>query len=178
VRDRYQFEIKLVYRVPQDSQAARYDIDAYFFVPPGLGITRDNYTRSDFYDDLQAYVRLRTPSHGLDELVFGAVSPLSRLTATALRLRGDGDELSRFEHELKIFCCTLSATLGEHVEAVRESADPERRRALVDAFCAGAGGWEVVDFVPNPAVLDQIPPELLARIDERLPPGSFAAVPA
>jgi len=139
VRDRYQFEIKLVYRVPQDSQAARYDIDAYFFVPPGLGITRDNYTRSDFYDDLQAYVRLRTPSHGLDELVFGAVSPLSRLTATALRLRGDGDELSRFEHELKIFCCTLSATLGEHVEAVRESADPERRRALVDAFCAGAG---------------------------------------
>jgi len=34
-----------------------------------------------------------------------------------------------------------------------------------DAFYAGASG-EVVDFVPNPTVLDRIPAELLERIDE------------
>lgn len=62
VHDRNHFELKLDYSAPEDQPESEYHVDAYFFVPASLGINSSTYPKESFYNDVQGYVRLKTPT--------------------------------------------------------------------------------------------------------------------
>ncbi len=138
IRDRYQFEIKLNYPLPERVNKITYEVEVYFYLPPSLGINRDTYDKERFYDDLQCHVRLKTPEVGLQELARQDRGPLQRLRAAVLRLETDASPaaLRVYEYQVKLFCCTLKSSLREHVQAVRNAIGPEERARLVEAFSA------------------------------------------
>ena len=75
VHDRYQLEMKLGYPLLR-GKSTRYHIDTYIFVPHSLGINVVTYGRSDFYRDIQHYVRMKTPQFTLREMLEKTSSPL------------------------------------------------------------------------------------------------------
>ncbi len=77
VHDRYQLELKLGYPL-QKGRETRYRIDTYLFAPHSLGINATSYPQSEFYRDIQHYVRMKTPSFTLDALLHSPASPLVR----------------------------------------------------------------------------------------------------
>ena len=61
IRHRHQFEIKLRYALPEKQRKSVYDFAVYFSLPPSLGVSRANYGKERFFEDLQSYIRLKTP---------------------------------------------------------------------------------------------------------------------
>lgn len=78
VHDRYQLEFKYDYELLPRRQT-RYKVTTYIFVPQSLGINPLTYPQSDFYRDLKNYVRLKTPSFSLHQLLTEPDSPLVRI---------------------------------------------------------------------------------------------------
>jgi hypothetical protein len=77
VHDRYQLELKLGYPLTPGKQT-RYLIDTYLFLPASLGINSSSYTSKDFYRDIQTYIRMKTPSFLMEQILAAQDSPLRR----------------------------------------------------------------------------------------------------
>ena len=77
VHDRYQLELKLGYPLAPGKQT-RYLIDTYLFLPASLGINSSSYTSRDFYRDIQTYIRMKTPSFLVEQILAAPDSPLRR----------------------------------------------------------------------------------------------------
>ena len=77
VHDRYQLELKLGYPLAPGRQT-RYLIDTYLFLPASLGINSSSYTSKDFYRDIQTYIRMKTPSFLMEQILAAPDSPLRR----------------------------------------------------------------------------------------------------
>lgn len=140
IRHRYQFEIKLRYALPEDQKRSVYDLAVYLFLPPSLGIGPANYGKARFYEDLQSYIRLKTPEVHFTDLSLAGSGPLSQLNAAALRLQGDtsGRAVRLFEYQAKLFCCILKASLREYVAQVEATSGPAERIRLLDAYRVSA----------------------------------------
>ena len=145
IRDRLQFELKLGYPVWPDDEQARYMLDIYLYLPPSLGVTRANYSKSDFYDDLHAYVRMKTPSVPLEEIVPSASGPLSWLSAAALRIRDytNPAHARRFEYQVKLFCCVLKSSLRDYVDALQANANQDERLQGIRRYCKSISGVRI-----------------------------------
>ena len=74
--DKYQLEFKMGYQLAPDKRT-RYRITTYVFVPSSLDINSSTYSRSDFYRDVQSYIRVKTPEMSLRRIVSNADSPLT-----------------------------------------------------------------------------------------------------
>lgn len=120
IHDKYQFEIKLGYPFTGEEGPKIYDVETYLFFPNNLGINRHTYTREDFYNCIQAYVRLQTPVVLLRNMAGCADSPLGKLKTAIERLYAGADEkaFADYEYQLKMFCCIFKSALRDHVKFI------------------------------------------------------------
>ena len=149
IHDKNQFEIKLGYPFTGEEKAKVYDVETYLFFPNNLGINRYTYTREDFYNSIQVYVRLQTPVVLLRNMIKGKESPLGKLEAAIERLFAGENKKSfaNYEYQLKMFCCIFKSAVRDHVEfiAAKEQGmnikDPNFKghdiKDLVDKYLAG-----------------------------------------
>lgn len=136
IRDRFQFDLELGYPVPRNVHREEYELEAYLFLPPTLGINRDNYSKTNFYDDLDAHIRLRTPSVPLDAIVPTASGPLSRLSASVFRLSENANPQSveRFVIQVKLFCCVVRKSLRTFVHQAKAMPVGEARARRCERY--------------------------------------------
>ncbi len=66
--DANQMELKLSYLVEPGVKRQRYLVETYMFVPRTLGISGQSYSVQGFFEDLQTFVRLKTPQVALEAL--------------------------------------------------------------------------------------------------------------
>ncbi len=113
--DRYQVEVKLDYELSQDKKTC-YQVATYIFVPRNLGIHQDSYSKTDFYRDIQNYIRLKTPTLILRDFTENTVSPLlavERMVETpGWTTRPDYKE--RLVQDLKLLSAMLKSAIREH----------------------------------------------------------------
>ena len=117
IHDKYQCEIKLGYHLEGRKQSSTYKIETYLFFPYSLGINRHSYSKDDFYNDIQAYIRLKTPSILLQDIVTGTQNPLQHLQSGIERLlqRVDQSTIAKYEYQIKMFCCICKSAIRDHV---------------------------------------------------------------
>lgn len=66
--DANQLELKLSYLVEPGVKRQRYLVETFMFVPRTLGISGQSYGVQGFFEDLQTFVRLKTPQVALEAL--------------------------------------------------------------------------------------------------------------
>lgn len=66
--DANQLELKLSYLVEPGVKRQRYLVETFMFVPRTLGISGQSYGVQGFFEDLQTFVRLKTPQVALESL--------------------------------------------------------------------------------------------------------------
>lgn len=91
IHDRRQLELRFRYGLGRERTDGGYTIDAWLFVPRSLGVTKDTYTKQDFYGDVTAYIRLDARPLPLQKLADSesAASPLYHFHRDLERYRND-----------------------------------------------------------------------------------------
>ena len=92
--DRYQVELKLDYEVGKGKKT-HYRISTYIFFPKSLGITEDSYPKNEFYRDVKNYIRIKTPTLSLRDLLDSDITPLSNVQQIVRLVRVVLDYLPR-----------------------------------------------------------------------------------
>lgn len=139
IHDKFQFEIKIGYDLNRDEKKTIFDIDSYFFFPNNLGVNRETYSRTDFFNDMQVYIRFKTPAFLLEDLAKKENEIYTYLRSSIERMVSNRSpqNCGEYENQLKMFCCIFKATLRDHVDCiyVRKSAQDEG--ILVSKFMNG-----------------------------------------
>ncbi len=134
VHDRYQLELKLGYPLTPGKET-RYLIDTYLFLPSSLGINSTTYTRSEFYRDIQTYIRMKTPRLVLEQILKDRRSPLCRCEALLEKrqgvLRPMDEEVLR--DSFRILRAVLKSAFQRQLAAMRHMSSGE---PLGDSFVA------------------------------------------
>lgn len=138
--DRHQFELKLGYTLDPEKFHNKYKIELYFFIPKSLGVNPQTYSKGNFFNDIQGYLRFRTPRFTFEELV-DANNPKSPLTRIKLILE-KGTDSKKLHTELKLFACTMRVALRNSIEAIRRRIrknDTEDLKKMVVEMNKGLG---------------------------------------
>ncbi|MFW9992204.1 MAG: hypothetical protein ACFFD4_09175 [Candidatus Odinarchaeota archaeon] len=121
-----QFEVLVDYLLDPDIVEARFNVELYFFIPSSFRINKDTYTKHDFYQDMQAYIRfipkLITLSNVINES--NEISPL--VVANSLLdeiFKGDSSTVltERIVHELKMLANVVRTYMRKEVQTICSS---------------------------------------------------------
>lgn len=115
--DRHHFELKLGYSLNPEEKNNKYNIELYYFIPKSLGINHHTYSKRQFYNDIQGYIRFKTPTFSFEALADQS-NLLSPLTKIKKLLEGD-PERKRLIAEIKLFACTLRVALRNDITYIR-----------------------------------------------------------
>lgn len=135
--DRYRFELKLGYTLDPSKKHNSYNVELYFFMPNSLGINYRTYTKQQFFNDMQGYLRFRTPRFTLDELIDPA-NPKSPLAKIKELLKSSNPKRKVLVAELKLYACTFRVALRNAITAVRRKLrkkDLENLQAFIQFIC-------------------------------------------
>ncbi len=160
VHDDNQFEVKLDYAIDSTSRRSRYVVEAYVFLPRSLGVDRESYRREQFYSDIQAYVRFKTPTISLLALAEQETesSPLNRMLEQMPAIGSDAtpDLDGGLGHEVRLFGCLVKVGLRDEVGVLCD-----RAAALADPSQQGSVLVEDIDRMAQQLAED------VARVLER-----------
>ena len=129
VHDKSQFEVKFDYNFlnttskEEKYRRKKYSIEAYFFIPKNVGVSSINYTKSQFYNDLHAYIRFQTPDMNFNEVNDdnNIHSPLRILKTNLEKLKVMNSE--EFDNisitEAKLFGCLINGFLKEGTKQIK-----------------------------------------------------------
>lgn len=125
VHDRYQLELKLGYPL-QKGHTTRYRIETYLFAPHSLGVNAISYPQQEFYRNIQHYVRMKTPSFELRELLNSPHSPLLRsetLLHTACEALKPAEE-EALRDSLRILRAVLKSAVQNYLAPLASAPSP------------------------------------------------------
>ncbi len=132
-------EIKLDYAIDTAARCTRYRVETYFFVPRSLGLTPHSYSRDQFYSDVQAYIRFKTPGVSLASLIDPEQqsSPLYRAQQLMARAGGAADPpRDSMSHEMRLLGCLVRTNLRDGTADIRRKIarldDPHAHEILTD----------------------------------------------
>lgn len=122
--DRRRFEIKLDIDLDASPESA-YSVETYFFVPKALNIGPHSYSKENFYNDIQRYIRFKTPKVSLAKLCDPSLetSPIKRINdKLSLILAGSKDRelLKTVYNEFKLLGCIIRGEVRDHARALIE----------------------------------------------------------
>ena len=119
--DKYQIEIKLDYEL-LEAKETRYKISTYIFVPQNLGISRNSYTKADFYRDIQNYIRLKTPAFILRDFTENSTSPLAALERIVSIENWANDPACKEQiiNNFKLLSAMLKSSIRDHFNLIKQ----------------------------------------------------------
>jgi len=114
--DRFNFEAKTDYSLDLDRRYNRYLLSFYFFIPKSLKISKNVYSKADFYTDMFSYIRFKIPRFTFEELLDegNLRSPLTsvgKLLADSSERAIEPHETRRMIYELRLLGTVLKAQL-------------------------------------------------------------------
>lgn len=119
IHDSNHFEVKLDYSIRPEQKTNHYSIEAYFFIPRSLGVNPYTYSREQFYSDIQAYIRFKTPHLSLKSIADtnDKHSPLYRIEAKLPSLRAEPRQhrrlLETLSYEMRLLGCLVRANVRD-----------------------------------------------------------------
>lgn len=139
IHDNYQFEIKQSYNLSLDRKTTNsYFVQTYFFIPNNLNINRETYSSIDFYKDLRATIRLKTPAILLKNLATDPenMARLRRCVDSLLASR-TRQSVSSYEYHIKMFCLVYKKAIGVQLRFLKKTDKIKEAEHLVSEFISG-----------------------------------------
>ena len=136
IHDKYQFEIKLAYKLNKEKKCNYYNIETYLFLPLNLGISKRTYTREQFYTDIHSYIRLKTPEIALKNILEGKDSPFSKLKRATERVgkTNKPKDIIVWEYHTKMFLSIFRTALRDHMLFILGKEQKEDVRYLIGEY--------------------------------------------
>ena len=137
LHDKYQFEMKLGYRVLDEEKITPYRIEMYFFIPNSLDVNKHNYSKNDFFSDLQTYIRFKSPAVLLRNIAGDDENaPIVKLknSFSDLVLHPDDASISNYARQIKMFSCVVKSALRDHVHCIERQKTSDNLDSLIEEY--------------------------------------------
>ncbi|OGV47918.1 MAG: hypothetical protein A2017_02405 [Lentisphaerae bacterium GWF2_44_16] len=128
LHDKYQFEVKFTYPLDKTVPYTEYNVETFMFIPNNLCVNHTTYTKDDFYSDMQKYIRLKTPTMLLKNILNDDKSPLKALKEAMKTLVSEpNNELKMldYKYHLKMFCSIFKSALRDETIFAEKLNDKE-----------------------------------------------------
>ena len=132
IHDKFQFEIKFIYPFDRNEPVTEYTIEHFLFIPNNLGISGYNYSKENFYSDIQKYIRLKTPVFSLYSMTGGEDNPLDKLCDAMKALAVTPDERMvnhNYKYQLKMFCSIFKSAIRDGELFIENRLEPREQKA-------------------------------------------------
>ncbi len=149
IHDKHRFEVKLDVGV-KDGERHVYRVETYLFIPRTLGINPATYAKADFYNDIQRYIRFKTPQFSVSKLTDPAEknSPLARLKSMLDGILAGAKTPSAVEsayEEIKLLACVVRVALRDQskffIDELARIPDEEGDQARIAVFKEQVGAF-------------------------------------
>lgn len=158
IHDKHRFEIKLDVAFQAEERHV-YRVETYLFIPRPLGVTPSSFSKADFYNNTQRYIRFKTPRFNIAKLRDPSAknSPLVRLKDMAGAISA-GDKSSAAVDsaydEIKLLGCVVRVGLRDQVqffisELARIPADESADKVRINILKEEASGFlgDILEFI-------------------------------
>ena len=125
--DQYQLEAKIIYPFVPGQKTCDYSVEMFFFLPRNLAVNATSYGSREFYNDFSEYIRFKTPTRRLADLIKPGSPVMQKLSRYASRLP---ERREKFERCLKMFCSIVRSSLRDDAEKIKKAAPDERGNLL------------------------------------------------
>ena len=147
IHDQFSIEFKVGFSGTEGVKVDHFDVNSWIFIPNGLDINTQTYSKERFYADMKSNVRLLTPAFTLKQMVEGEEAPIHhvRQALEALLNESNPEHLNEFEFQLKLFASIFKSAIrnetanlqAEDVKQVlrafrklRDEVDPSQEEIL------------------------------------------------
>ena len=135
IHDKFSIEFKVGFSGTEGVKVDHFDVNSWIFIPNGLDINKQTYTKERFYTDMKSNVRLLTPAFALKQMVEGEEAPLLHLKSAlkAMMEVPSPERLDEFEFQLKLFASIFKSSIrNESAKIMAHVDDPHTyERCLV-----------------------------------------------
>jgi len=137
IHDKYRFELKFDYNFTYSKKNKPYQIETYFFIPASLDINEETFTKSEFYNNLQNYIRLNTPQYNLQSILNKSKGPLSLLLQSITLLQSEKTLKNnlRCTYNLKMFTAIVRDSIKNSFETIQKKIKSKKDAKIeIDNF--------------------------------------------
>ena len=123
IHDKFAIEFKVGFSGREDVKDEHFDVNTWIFIPNGLDINKNTYSKDRFYTDMKSNVRLITPSFTLKDMVGEQSVPFRNLKkAVNDEMASDTPEhRSEFEFQLKLFGSIFKSSIRDAATAISKN---------------------------------------------------------
>jgi hypothetical protein len=164
IHDKFQFELKFTYQPEEHTGLTRYSVDTYFFLPKSLGISEKTYAKNDFYEDIQSYIRLKTPSVLLKNIYNGENSPLKKLEDSIDKVStlSSAQNSTEYEYRIKMLCSIIKSAQRDEIAFIQKQAvDKDIERGVFHVSESLSEIMKEFRKLRNKINVSSIPPKLI-----------------
>ena len=134
----YSLEIKFKYRPGPRTGLLRkkkYKVDTYFFLPMSLGVNRKNYTKMDFYREINSYLKIDPPKVLLADLLKAEDDVSVQLKKAFQNYDPNSDDsFENLDTLLKIYVNILKKSVKRELRGIRKVGDELEMNRLAQRF--------------------------------------------
>lgn len=137
IHDQFSIEFKVGFSGTEGVKVDHFDVNSWIFIPNGLNINKQTYSKDRFYTDMKSNVRLITPVFTLRQMVEGEETPIEHVRKALDQMKANPiqEHLDDFEFQLKLFASIFkSAIRNESAEIIAHPETPQvKERCLAYA---------------------------------------------
>ena len=138
IHDSFSIEFKIGFSGREGVKEDHFDVNSWIFIPNGLDINKQTYSKERFYADMKSNVRLLTPAFTLEQMLKGEDAPLFHVKRAleAVLAEATQERLGEFEFQMKLFASIFKSSIRDESAQIIAQADTsnlnEKCRAYAD----------------------------------------------
>ena len=130
IHDNFSLEVKLIYETISKKKYTEYNTTTYLFIPYGLHINHQTYTKSKFYDDVKVYIRYNASKYTLDDILYLKSGPLKQLIRIVKKIQQSNIQKINpleLESRIKMLGAILNYTLKTNVTFLKSQGNSGKK---------------------------------------------------
>ena len=123
IHDKFSIEFKVGFSGRDGVKMDFFDVNSWIFIPNGLYINKNTYSKDRFYTDMKSNIRLLTPSFTLREMVNGDDAPILHVKKALEEAKKEPSEehLEEVAFQLKLFGSIFKSSIRDESKEIRNS---------------------------------------------------------
>lgn len=133
IHDKFSIELKSTYETIFSKRKTEYNTITYLFVPAGLNINSQTYTKPKFYNDVKVYIKYKSSHYNLDDFLQLESGPFKQLEKAVFEISSKKitkKNLLNYQAKVKMFGAILNQSIIAIVDDFKNNYSPEKNSSV------------------------------------------------
>ena len=138
IHDQFSIEFKVGFSGRDNVKNDCFDVNAWIFIPNGLYINKNTYSKDRFYTDMKSNIRLITPSFSLHEMTEGDDAPIQHVKKALENIKKtpSTEHSEEMAFQLKLFGSIFKSSIRNESVNIISQRDADTLVKLSEQYIA------------------------------------------